>query len=110
MQRPISVSYTHLDVYKRQVYGGSSYRLKQMKISILHIFVQFVKLRRTIAVSYTHIDVYKRQPKERPKGVSDGQQVEIPAPPKYLKDARDTGCLLYTSEDGINKNKTVQKM
>ena len=29
--------------------------------------------------------------KERPRSVSDGQQVEIPALPKYLKDARDTG-------------------
>ena len=25
----------------------------------------------------------KSGPKERPRGVSDGQQVEIPAPPKY---------------------------
>ena len=33
----------------------------------------------------------KSGPKERPKGVSDGQQVEIPAPPIYLKNARDTG-------------------
>ena len=33
----------------------------------------------------------KSGPKERPKGVSDGQQVESPAPPKYLKNARDTG-------------------
>ena len=33
----------------------------------------------------------KSGPKERPKGVSDGQQVEIPAPQVYLKDARDTG-------------------
>ncbi len=33
----------------------------------------------------------KSGPKERPKGVSDGQQVEIPAPQIYLKDARDTG-------------------
>ena len=32
----------------------------------------------------------KSGPKERPKGVSDGQQVEIPAPLIYLKDARDT--------------------
>ena len=32
----------------------------------------------------------KSGPKERPKGVSDGQQVEIPAPPIYLKNARDT--------------------
>ena len=33
----------------------------------------------------------KSGPKERPKGVSDGQQVEIPAPLIYLKNARDTG-------------------
>ena len=33
----------------------------------------------------------KSGPKERPKGVSDGQQVEIPALWIYLKDARDTG-------------------
>ncbi|OUG01767.1 hypothetical protein AZ049_004426 [Escherichia coli] len=38
----LSVSYTHLDVYKRQVYG--------IRIS-----------GRYITVSYTHLDVYKRQ-------------------------------------------------
>ena len=32
----------------------------------------------------------KSGPKERPKGVSDGQQVEIPALPIYLKDSDDT--------------------
>ena len=32
----------------------------------------------------------KSGPKERPRGVSDGQQVEIPAPLIYLKDANDT--------------------
>ena len=32
----------------------------------------------------------KSGPKERPRSVSDGQQVEIPAPPIYLKNARDT--------------------
>ena len=31
----------------------------------------------------------KSGPKERPKSVSDGQQVEIPALPKYLKSIRD---------------------
>ena len=31
----------------------------------------------------------KSGPKERPKGVSDGQQVEIPALPKYLKSVSD---------------------
>ena len=43
----------------------------------------------------------KSGPKERPKGVSDGQQVEIPAPPKYLKDVRDTGV-----EDKRGRGKT----
>ena len=33
----------------------------------------------------------KSGPKARPKGVADGQQVEIPAPPIYLKSTRDTG-------------------
>ena len=33
----------------------------------------------------------KSGPKVRPKGVADGQQVEIPAPPIFLKDTRDTG-------------------
>ena len=33
----------------------------------------------------------KSGPKARPKGVADGQQVEIPAPPIYLKNTRDTG-------------------
>ena len=34
----------------------------------------------------------KSGPKVRPKGVADGQQVEIPAPQIYLKNARDTGA------------------
>ena len=33
----------------------------------------------------------KSGPKVRPKGVADGQQVKIPALPKFLKDARDAG-------------------
>ena len=33
----------------------------------------------------------KSGPKERLKSVFDGQQVEIPALPIHLKDARDTG-------------------
>ena len=32
----------------------------------------------------------KSGPKERPKGVTDGQQVEIPAPPKYRETYSDT--------------------
>ena len=34
----------------------------------------------------------KSGPKERPKGVSDGQQVEIPALPISLKTTRDAGA------------------
>ena len=43
----------------------------------------------------------KSGPKERPKGVSDGQQVEIPAPHIYLKDARDAEV-----EDNHGRGKT----
>ena len=43
----------------------------------------------------------KSGPKERPKGVSDGQQVEIPAPPIYLKSVRDAG-----EEDKRGRGKT----
>ena len=43
----------------------------------------------------------KSGPKERPKGVSDGQQFEITAPPKYLKDVRDAGV-----EDKRGRGKT----
>ena len=52
-----SVSYTHLDVYKRQVtrFGLGRSPLRAM-----------------MPVSYTHLDVYKRQPEEiaaaTPKG------------------------------------------
>ena len=62
-----AVSYTHLDVYKRQAHGRS----------ILPIFMdpdyngnwdlEFdnVEGRCSVAVSYTHLDVYKRQPLRR---------------------------------------------
>ena len=43
----------------------------------------------------------KSGPKERPKGVSDGQQVEIPALPKYLKSVNDAG-----EEDKRGRGKT----
>ena len=43
----------------------------------------------------------KSGPKERPKGVSDGQQVEIPALPIYLKDVTDT-----VEEDNQGRGKT----
>ena len=43
----------------------------------------------------------KSGPKVRPKGVADGQQVEIPALPIYLKNASDAG-----EEDMRGRGKT----
>ena len=48
------VSYTHLDVYKRQVRGGETIGASLMELP-------FVYFGRSVAVSYTHLDVYKRQ-------------------------------------------------
>ena len=77
----ITVSYTHLDVYKRQLFGSVTSKeiadilLDQYKIKIdkkkivledgikaLGVMKIPVKLHAGItAVSYTHLDVYKRQ-------------------------------------------------
>ena len=43
----------------------------------------------------------KSGPKVRPRGVADGQQVKIPALPKFLKDTRDAG-----EEDKRGRGKT----
>ena len=61
-----AVSYTHLDVYKRQTFGmpiGASHVRTKMKQIIKKEGlpdVVFHSLRHT-SVSYTHLDVYKRQ-------------------------------------------------
>ena len=67
----IPVSYTHLDVYKRQAVGilcsfawQTGYRRSQRNVgdfSTSQIIKRFFG-RAAIAVSYTHLDVYKRQP------------------------------------------------
>ena len=49
-----SVSYTHLDVYKRQVH----YSTKNENSIDMLICVNGLPV---VAVSYTHLDVYKRQ-------------------------------------------------
>ena len=67
---PIPVSYTHLDVYKRQaafdalmIAAGTAGMLGAASSSILIASLVFLLLCLTgvIAVSYTHLDVYKRQ-------------------------------------------------
>ena len=49
-----SVSYTHLDVYKRQAYSKEKFEpcIPSCPHCIYNMF---------ITVSYTHLDVYKRQ-------------------------------------------------
>ena len=76
---PLTVSYTHLDVYKRQVIPWSN----------------VMQPATTRPVSYTHLDVYKRQHQRR------GGPVVVPVVGEH--DAReetqgqDVTCLLYTS-------------
>ena len=59
MQQAEPVSYTHLDVYKRQVFGCGD----------VAVVVQAVDAGEggvlTAPVSYTHLDVYKRQVSSR---------------------------------------------
>ena len=70
----IAVSYTHLDVYKRQVIGptGTLTSLQPLTYCVVkcHIVQEVTLLMnsmdstvriRTESVSYTHLDVYKRQ-------------------------------------------------
>ena len=64
-----AVSYTHLDVYKRQVLSLISDMLKAIAEYAKHDRAEFVRVvqkaqssqQTTEAVSYTHLDVYKRQ-------------------------------------------------
>ena len=65
--KPEPVSYTHLDVYKRQDYGIME---KAENIYILPgtfgwddvgSWLAVERIKKTNAVSYTHLDVYKRQ-------------------------------------------------
>ena len=59
----VSVSYTHLDVYKRQAH----YRTLHNRLSRKAVLVQHMSCKQqavfmaVIPVSYTHLDVYKRQ-------------------------------------------------
>ena len=63
----VAVSYTHLDVYKRQSFINAKLlepitRLsKAMKKVSQGDFEQHLETNSRIAVSYTHLDVYKRQ-------------------------------------------------
>ena len=64
----IPVSYTHLDVYKRQVWDGFQSTLTQWICRYIQVYLWLpvsdmfsTILAKIQAVSYTHLDVYKRQ-------------------------------------------------
>ena len=54
----MSVSYTHLDVYKRQLQGGGNVILNEEGTAS---FDPQLIAPNEEPVSYTHLDVYKRQ-------------------------------------------------
>ena len=62
MMEATPVSYTHLDVYKRQVIvrAGVAIVHKEHRVREVVLFGVFQK-DSLLAVSYTHLDVYKRQ-------------------------------------------------
>ena len=52
----VAVSYTHLDVYKRQI----TYSIF-LRTTVCSPAIQYIRCEVVITVSYTHLDVYKRQ-------------------------------------------------
>ena len=63
VRRVIAVSYTHLDVYKRQ--WRLSSKTTSTKLTIVGTDNGTITMRRSAPVSYTHLDVYKRQASNR---------------------------------------------
>ena len=66
------VSYTHLDVYKRQVqyYGGYNAKLeRQIRQALGSSEMRLFSVIGNHAVSYTHLDVYKRQGMDLSQGL-----------------------------------------
>ena len=53
------VSYTHLDVYKRQTPGRVMDHIRRETLKLSN--VQWLVIDEADPVSYTHLDVYKRQ-------------------------------------------------
>ena len=56
-----SVSYTHLDVYKRQVYPQTERNGKTQGVASQNGIIGRIRQSSLHPVSYTHLDVYKRQ-------------------------------------------------
>ena len=69
------VSYTHLDVYKRQVNAKADQKDIDATLEFLNWVITSDDGRDAIAVSYTHLDVYKRQVFDN--GISDDTFAKI---------------------------------
>ena len=69
--KPLPVSYTHLDVYKRQAYGIATVNIKGGTL-IAEAKSLITEGTTYTPVSYTHLDVYKRQ-----NGISEGNALNI---------------------------------
>ena len=85
-----AVSYTHLDVYKRQVHAMAEQLMKLLKKDLVVYLSDGNTLKEPTAVSYTHLDVYKRQPGERSrleqrKGLYSGQSSVQLRPKAHLR-------------------------
>ena len=111
-----AVSYTHLDVYKRQT------KNKFWKIEQLHKIL-FVKKKNTAhaaqrwisSVSYTHLDVYKRQADVFPVGDLPGIDVpelllgEALDGIFFVDDEHQCICLLYTSRSTSRALRAIRR-
>ena len=89
----VAVSYTHLDVYKRQVFARKAVREYRIPFEISGD-VPNAETVEAITVSYTHLDVYKRQ---RYIGgmLAFALISEVPFDIGFF--SRYSICLLYTS-------------
>ena len=86
----MSVSYTHLDVYKRQIFA-------LVQLQPAQFFILMKQAHNTEAVSYTHLDVYKRQNVSRQTISNWENEKSYPDIIDRIDMSNLYSCLLYTS-------------
>ena len=91
-----SVSYTHLDVYKRQAMRCGRTPTSWISLSSTKASKNSARMA-PLAVSYTHLDVYKRQPFGRLKAPLGLSLLRFAAQTRTFENAPLSACLLYTS-------------
>ena len=113
MQKMETVSYTHLDVYKRQqgkkaLFGKGRFALQNVDFELPSGYIMGIIgengagkttfFRSIMAVSYTHLDVYKRQDEYNEIMFLREITHTINAFNEMADVVRLYSCLLYTSE------------